>query len=55
MLHADAKEDAAKLAIMVHDRIPGLTVRMENVGPVIGAHAGPGTLALCFIGKERTL
>ena len=55
VLHADAKEDAAKLAIMVHDRIPGLTVRMENVGPVIGAHAGPGTLALCFIGKERTL
>ena len=55
VLHADVKEDAAKLAIMVHDRIPGLTVRMENVGPVIGAHAGPGTLALCFIGKERTL
>ena len=55
VLHADAKEDAAKLAIMVHDRIPDLTVRVENVGPVIGAHAGPGTLALCFIGKERTL
>ena len=55
VLHADAREDAAKLAIMVHDRIPNLTVRVENVGPVIGAHAGPGTLALCFIGKERTL
>jgi len=55
VLHADAKEDATKLAIMVHDRIPGLSIRVENVGPVIGAHAGPGTLALCFIGSERTL
>ena len=55
VLHADVKEDAAKLAIMLHDRIPGMTIRVENVGPVIGAHAGPGTLAFCFIGKERSL
>ena len=55
VLHADAKEDAAKLAIMLHDRIPNVTVRIENVGPVIGAHAGPGTVAVCFIGAERTM
>jgi len=55
VLHADAKDDAMKLAITLHDRIPKLTVRVENVGPVIGAHAGPGTVAICFIGKERTL
>ena len=55
VLHADVKEDAAKLAIMMHERIPGMTIRVENVGPVIGAHAGPGTLAFCFIGKERSL
>ena len=24
-----------------------------NTGPVIGAHSGPGTLALFFIGRER--
>ena len=55
VLHADAKEDASKVAIMLHDRIPKLTVRVENVGPVIGTHAGPGTVAVCFIGKERTM
>ena len=55
VLHADAKEDANKLAIMLHDRIPDATVRIENVGPVIGAHAGPGTVAVCFIGTERTM
>ena len=55
VLHADAKDDAMKLAIMLHDRIEKLTVRVENIGPVIGTHAGPGTVAVCFIGKERTL
>ena len=44
-----------KLAIMLHDRIEKLTVRVENIAPVIGTHAGPGTVAVCFIGKERTL
>ena len=33
--------------------IPGANVLIEHVGPVIGAHAGPGTIALCFIGKEN--
>ncbi len=28
---------------------------IENVGPVIGAHCGPGTVALCFLGRERTV
>ena len=55
VLHADAKDDAMKTAVALHDRIPKLTVRVENVGPVIGAHAGPGTVAICFIGKERTM
>lgn len=26
---------------------------ITDIGPVIGAHAGPGTLAIFFIGKER--
>ena len=24
-----------------------------QLGPVIGAHCGPGTVAICFFGKER--
>ena len=36
-------------------KLPELTIRIENVGPVIGAHAGPGTLALCFMGKKRPM
>ncbi len=53
VLHADALEDAQKLAAALHEKLPALVIRIENVGPVIGAHAGPGTVAFCFIGKER--
>ena len=29
------------------------TVVLNNVGPVIGAHSGPGTLALFYLGTQR--
>lgn len=55
VLHADAMSDAERLRDMTLAKLPDLDIRIENVGPVIGAHAGPGTLALCFIGKKRPL
>ena len=55
LLHADAPEDAARLKELAQAKLPELTIRIENVGPVIGAHAGPGTLALCFMGKKRPM
>ena len=53
IIHADAPEDAAQLKERVEQLIPGIEIAVENVGPVIGAHCGPGTLAICFFGKER--
>ncbi len=53
VLHADAMADAERLRDLTAAKLPGLTLRIENVGPVIGAHAGPGALALCFMGKKR--
>ena len=55
LLHADCLPDAEKLLGMIKAKLPELQIRIENVGPVIGAHAGPGTVAFCFIGKERPL
>lgn len=55
VLHADALADAEKVAAQINEKLPDLVIRIENVGPVIGAHAGPGTVAFCFIGKERTM
>ena len=55
VLHADCRPDADKLLEMLQEKLPDMTIRVENVGPVIGAHAGPGVLAFCFIGKERPI
>ncbi len=50
--HADALEDAQKLEQMVLQR--GVKqVFIGNLGAVIGAHAGPGTLALFFMAQHR--
>ena len=54
ILHADAPEDAARLESMLRERVPALgEIQTYYVGPVIGAHCGPGTVAICFFGKER--
>ena len=38
------------------DEISKLDIRIEYIGPVIGAHCGPGTLAVTFLGrKERPI
>ncbi len=56
LMHADALEEAERLAEMLKTHIAGLQgVRIQTVGPVIGAHCGPGTLAVCFMGKERKI
>ncbi len=55
ILHADSEQDAERLKAMLLEKLPEMTIRIENVGPVIGAHAGPGTLAFCFLGKKRPM
>lgn len=51
--HAACEEDARLLADMIESRHGVKVEIITDVGPVIGAHAGPGTLALFFLGKER--
>ena len=51
--HGDCMEDAKYLAERIKSEL-GADVRViDYVGPVIGAHSGPGTLALFFYGKQR--
>ena len=52
VLNADSPEDAERTKALVEQKLPGAEVMIENVGPVIGAHSGPGTIALCFIGSR---
>ena len=51
--HGDCRGDANKVAEMVRERFGTRDVRINYVGPVIGAHSGPGTLALFYLGTER--
>ena len=51
--HADCHEDAQQLVDMIEQRHGGKVTLLTNIGPVIGSHAGPGTIALFFIGKHR--
>ena len=48
-------EDARTVADLIEARFPKLNGKVEiySVGTTIGAHTGPGTVALFFWGKER--
>lgn len=51
--HGDCMKDVEELSSILKNKY-GAEVRLvTDVGPVIGAHSGPGTLALFYIGKER--
>lgn len=50
--HADCLNDANLLADNLKES--GADVKtITDISPVIGAHSGPGTLAIFFVGKER--
>lgn len=51
--HGDCIDDANYLADIMRKRFNVKDVVINYVGPVIGAHSGPGTIALFFLGKER--
>lgn len=48
-------DDARAVADLVEERFPNLNgkVLINSIGTVIGAHTGPGTVALFFFGDER--
>ncbi len=51
--HGDCIEDAEYVAGQVKKRFNVKDVLINYVDPVIGAHSGPGTIALFFLGTER--
>ena len=51
--HGDCPEDAAVLAAIVKEKYGVKEVITGYVGPVIGAHTGPGVLVVFFMGKHR--
>ena len=50
--HGDCEEDAQLVAKMIKQRF-GIDVGIVNyITPIIGAHSGPGTVAVFYMGKE---
>ncbi|MHB1314894.1 MAG: DegV family protein [Christensenellales bacterium] len=51
--HADYPEGAEYVANKVREKFDVEDIVIHQVDPVIGAHSGPGTVALFFLGSER--
>lgn len=51
--HGDCLEEAQLLADILKERCGVKEVILSYVGSVIGSHAGPGTIALFFMGSHR--
>ncbi|MGB8450962.1 MAG: DegV family protein [Anaerocolumna sp.] len=51
--HGDSLEDAEFLAQLIRDKFAVKDIIINPIGPVIGTHSGPGTIALFFFGTGR--
>ena len=53
ILQADCEQEANAFAESIKAKFGVLDVEVQPVGPVIGAHCGPGTIGLVFHAKEK--
>lgn len=51
--HGDCEEDADYIAEQVRKRFGIKSFIINEIGPSIGSHSGPGTVALFFVGDNR--
>ena len=51
--HGDDLETAEKLADLLRQELNPKDIIITDVGAVIGAHSGPGTIALFFLNETR--
>lgn len=51
--HADCIDSARELAAMISGKAKNRQIYINDIGALMGAHCGPGTLAIFYICKER--
>ena len=51
--HGDCLESACELRELIVQRFPNAQVDITDIGPIIGAHTGPGMLAVLYWGSNR--
>ena len=51
--HSDDEEIALELKAAIEEKFNPKSIEMHMIGPVIGAHVGPGTLSVYFLNKRK--
>ena len=51
--HGDVLDEAHDVERMIKEKLPDVEILIHTVGPVIGAHSGPGTMAVFCFGSPR--
>lgn len=51
--HGDCQADCDYVANQLREKLGVKEIVTSYIGPVIGAHSGPGTVALFFVGEKR--
>ncbi len=51
--HGDCIEEAQKVGQMIKEKYQVKDIVYNHIGPIIGAHSGPGTIAVFFMGTYR--
>lgn len=51
--HGDCAQEAEKLAAMLRETLGVKEIVINPIGPIVGAHSGPGTIALFYLGTKR--
>jgi len=51
--HADCPEDAEHLRTLVEEQFHPRKILITEIGPIVGAHGGPGLLTLFFLAEHR--
>ena len=55
IIHADVQQRAEKLAQKARDADPEARVTISPLGPIIGAHTGPGLTGIVYFGDRRAM
>lgn len=51
--HGDCEDDLKYVISLIEEKIKPKKIITNLIGPVIGSHSGPGTIAIFFIGSKR--
>ena len=53
IVHADCPDEAEFLKEKIIEKTGITNILTNYIGPVIGSHTGPGTIAVVFVGKDK--